>query len=128
MIYLDTHIVLWLYGDQARKIPAEIRRLINSNDLLISPMVALELTYLREIGRLNDLSEVILADLAARIGLSVCTEPFSDVVTAAAGQVWTRDPFDRIIVGQAALRQRKLVTMDRHIRAHFPLAIWSDED
>jgi predicted nuclease of predicted toxin-antitoxin system len=43
----------------------------------------------------------------------------------AVEQIWTRDPFDRIIVGQAALHQTMLVTKDRAMRKHYPHAFWS---
>src|SRR6266446_4317453 len=39
----------------------------------------------------------------------------------------TRDPFDRIIVGQAALQQRTLVTKDCAMRDHYPYALWTSK-
>jgi PIN domain nuclease of toxin-antitoxin system len=42
----------------------------------------------------------------------------------ALGQSWTRDPFDRIIVSQAALRNAPLVTRDQVIRDHYSQAVW----
>ena len=39
-------------------------------------------------------------------------------------QSWTRDPFDRIIVAQAALRRTSLITKDAVIRADYNRALW----
>ena len=39
-------------------------------------------------------------------------------------QSWTGDPFDRIIVAQAALRRASLITKDADIRAHYDRALW----
>jgi PIN domain nuclease of toxin-antitoxin system len=50
--------------------------------------------------------------------------PFTDVSAASLHQQWTRDPFDRLIVGQAIARGAKLVTKDRLIRRHFRGAVW----
>ncbi|ETX02940.1 MAG: hypothetical protein ETSY2_34465, partial [Candidatus Entotheonella gemina] len=86
------------------------------------PIVILELQYLYEIGRTTAPGRNVIEDLAQSVGLKVCDEPFPSIITQAAEQTWTRDPFDRIIVGHAALRQQILVTKDQHIFAHYPLA------
>jgi PIN domain nuclease of toxin-antitoxin system len=46
-------------------------------------------------------------------------------VVAGAAQVgWTRDPFDRLIVGQALLDGARLITGDATIRRHCRTATW----
>ncbi|WP_230458629.1 PIN domain-containing protein [Microcystis aeruginosa] len=52
MIYLDTHIVVWLYAGLTAKLSDCAKHLINENELYISPIVRLELQYLYEIGRI----------------------------------------------------------------------------
>ena len=89
-------------------------------------MVMLELQYLYEIGRTTEPGSVVVLDLSQRIGLCVSEESFPHVITLALQQTWTRDPFDRIIVGQAALQQRPLVTKDRAMRDHYPYALWDE--
>jgi PIN domain nuclease of toxin-antitoxin system len=37
---------------------------------------------------------------------------------------WTRDPFDRLIVAQAAVRDAPLLTKDRAIRRRYRAAVW----
>jgi PIN domain nuclease of toxin-antitoxin system len=125
LIYLDTHVVAWLYAGQLEALPAAARDLIEEHDLLISPMVALELDYLYEINRVSEPAEVVLAALRPRLGLAICDLPFEDVVALSSRHHWTRDPFDRLIVSQAELRAAPLVTKDRAIHDHYRLAVWA---
>jgi PIN domain nuclease of toxin-antitoxin system len=122
--YLDTHVVVWLYGGSLDLLPESVQELLERSDLRISPMVALELQYLFETGRIRVPADAILRDLEARIDLRVCDFPFGDVVRVALNESWTRDPFDRVIVSQAKLRNLPLVTKDRTIRKHFRRAVW----
>ncbi|MBD3305054.1 PIN domain-containing protein [candidate division KSB3 bacterium] len=124
MIYLDTHVVVWLYlGDLSNFSPAA-KHALNAHDLKISPMVALELTYLQEIERVRAAAKVMLEYLIDRIGLQFCDLPFDHVIDSAMKQTWTRDPFDRIIVGQAAVQHCELLTKDEVIRANYAYTIW----
>jgi len=49
--YLDTHAVVWLYNNELKKFPTATLEFIEKSQLLISPMVILELGYLYEIKR-----------------------------------------------------------------------------
>lgn len=124
MIYLDTHIVIWLYAGQTELLSPQAYRLINASALWISPLVRLELTYLHEIGRIQHTPPEILADLQQRLGLKICNKRYASVVEKAAEQTWTRDPFDRLIVGQAAVNKNVLVSKDTLILTHYAQAIW----
>ena len=125
MIYLDTHVIVWLYAGLTTRVPPVGRTLLNASDLAISPMMLLELQYLYETGRTTEPGHTVVEDLSQRIGLRLHEEPFRHIITLAVQQTWTRDPFDRIIVGQAALHQTTLVTKDRAMRRHYPDAFWS---
>lgn len=125
MIYLDTHVVLWLYALRGEGLSMRACQLIEESvTVLISPMVLLELVYLYEIDRLKVESDQIYRYLQQKIRLKVCTKPFFDVIQLASKQSWTRDPFDRIITAQAAIDHRPLVTKDIMIRQHYSKAIW----
>ncbi len=125
MIYLDTHVLVWLYALATRKIsPLACEAIEAAHDLRISPIVLLEIDFLHEIGRINMASKDIFADLHLHIGLNVCDRCFGDVVVSASTQSWTRDPFDRLIVAQAALGKDCLITKDSSIQAHYPEAAW----
>jgi PIN domain nuclease of toxin-antitoxin system len=124
LIYLDTHVVIWLRAGRTDLLPGPARTLLEENDLLVSPFVALELQYLFEIQRVAEPAEVVLAALTRDLGLGVCDSPFFEVARVALGQSWTRDPFDRVIVSQAVLRDAPLLTKDPLIRTHYPRAVW----
>jgi PIN domain nuclease of toxin-antitoxin system len=124
LIYLDTHIVVWLYAGQVQTFSQPIKNLINDQELYISPIVRLELKYLYEIQRVVDDSNTIITDLSNRIGLNICDKDFSAIVDQAMSLTWTRDPFDRIIVANASLSQNHLITKDQNILDHYPHARW----
>jgi PIN domain nuclease of toxin-antitoxin system len=124
MIYLDTHVVVWLYGGHLDLISTGARSLIEGNDLMISPMVGLELEYLYESGRTAEPAAPVIQALAREVGLKRCDLPFADVVDAALLESWTRDPFDRLVVAQARLRGASLLTKDSAIWEHYGDAIW----
>ena len=127
LIYLDTHVATWLYAGALDLIPPAVQARLEDSDLLISPAVALELQYLFEIKRTAEPARLVLDTLEKEIGLKVCDLPFSAVSEVAFSQSWTRDPFDRLIVSQAVLRNTPLLTRDRTIRAHCALALWDME-
>jgi PIN domain nuclease of toxin-antitoxin system len=125
LCYLDTNIVIWLCQKLLNKITGPAIEAIESNDLLISPMVLLELQYLYEIGRIIQPAEALSGQLEAEIGLQVCPHPFPGIIRTSLLEVWTRDPFDRIIVAHArANRYAPLVTSDTHIHANYSKTVW----
>ena len=124
MIYADTHVVAWLYAGRADLIPSRARASLDNQPILISPMVALELQYLFETGRTSASAQSVLETLAGDVGLRLCDLPFPDVIDVAIRQSWTCDPFDRIIVAQAALRRAPLVSADVAIRANYNRTLW----
>ena len=124
MIYLDTHVVAWLYAGRISLFPNYVQKMLSREELSISPIVVLELQYLFEIGRVSKKGTDVVLELEKRIGLKTCEHTFSDVVENAIKQDWTRDPFDRIIVAQASIRSKKVVTKDETILKHYKHAIW----
>lgn len=124
MIYLDTHVVVWLYAGLVERFSNTIQTMLNEHGLLISPIVRLELQYLYEIKRVSVEAESILTDLSQRIDLAVCTKPFDAIIVRSTQLAWTRDPFDRILVAHANLNNDVLVSKDQTILAHYPHARW----
>jgi PIN domain nuclease of toxin-antitoxin system len=123
--YLDTHVAVFLRAGAVEELSREAARQIEANDLLISPMVLLELEYLFERRRTNANADTMLRDLNGDFGVNVCQLPFSKIATEAVAIDWTDDPFDRLIVGNArANRNAVLVTRDRVIRRNYPRSAW----
>lgn len=124
LIHLDTHVVAWLYAGRHDLLGRKAVARIEQSELLVSPMVLLELEYLRESRRTSRGGEAVLEDLASRIGLRVSETPFARVVTRGLAMIWTRDPFDRLIVAHAAEDGLPLVTKDRTIRSNYRHSVW----
>lgn len=127
IVYLDTNASVFLAQPQrgiARFHP-EARRLIERGELLISPMVLLELQYMYEIGRSALGAQDILRKLDHELGVRLCDLPFDLIAKAALDEIWTRDPFDRIIVAQAKLKGfAPLISSDEKIAEHYPRTVW----
>jgi PIN domain nuclease of toxin-antitoxin system len=125
VIYLDTHVVAWLHGQGRGALSLAAEEALRQDvDVRVSPMVRLELEYLYEIERVGAPSESVLSALGAAIGLRICDAGFDAVIHEASGHTWTRDPFDRVIVGHAALQSATLVTKDKTIRRYYDRALW----
>ncbi len=124
MIYLDTHVVAWLYAGYADRFPNQAQALIDTEDLLISPIVELELQYLFEIQKTTRPGAEVVKTLADEMGLARCDLPFDQVIAKSLSNTWTRDPFDRIIAAQAQVRRTSLLTRDETIREHYADAVW----
>lgn len=124
LIFLDTHIVCWLYEGRLELLSEAGRSAIESSPLRLSPMAKLELQYLYEIGRINRAADEVFAALAREIDLRLNDAPFSEIVKCAQTLAWTRDPFDRLIVAETLVAEGMLVTRDEKIRANSPCALW----
>jgi PIN domain nuclease of toxin-antitoxin system len=122
--YLDTHVVIWLFGGERHRLSSAAAEQIRDEDLLVSPAVVLELQLLHEIKRLRAVAFKVIERLSSEIGLAVCRLPFTSVLEHAVEQSWTRDPFDRLIVAQAKANEAALVTKDAEIRGHYKRSIW----
>jgi PIN domain nuclease of toxin-antitoxin system len=122
--YLDTHVVVWLYRRDLNLLSQNARNRIETDDLLVSPAVILELEYLSEIQTQRPRALTVVRALEKDIGLKVCDLPFPEIVEQALGEKWGRDPFDRLIVAQAKVNNGPLITKDRKIRQHYRHSIW----
>jgi PIN domain nuclease of toxin-antitoxin system len=124
MIYVDTHVLLWLIDGEINNFSKKAALLLDKEQLAISPIVILELKFLEEIGKiagdLTKLQEIIEIEL----GISIEDRSVSKLTMQALSLSWTRDPFDRMIVAQAALDRAKLITRDRNILKHYQNAVW----
>jgi PIN domain nuclease of toxin-antitoxin system len=94
-------------------------------DLLMSPMVLLELQYLYEIGRTKLPARDVQLKLAHETAVRMCDLSFPKVVDIAVHESWTRDLFDRMIVANAkANGLAYLISADEQIAKHYPRTVW----
>jgi PIN domain nuclease of toxin-antitoxin system len=125
VIFLDTHATVWLYAGEVERFPRRAQARLETEALVISPIVVLELQYLHEVGRVIDGPTLIVKELEKALGLSVKADDFERIILSALAQSWTRDPFDRIIVAQAQLNSAPLLSKDETIRRHYRRAFWA---
>jgi PIN domain nuclease of toxin-antitoxin system len=124
VIYLDTHVLVYLFAGAVNRLAAAARKAIDRHEVLASAAAVLELELLHEIGRLKPTASKLISAVAADIGLRVCDLPFRTIVDHALSEGWTRDPFDRLIVGNAKAAGAGLVTKDQRIRDNYSRALW----
>ena len=124
MLFLDTHILVWLYKGTRELFSERAQRELQNHELVISPIVLLELEYLHEAKKIRVNGEIIVSDLQKAIGVRVAHGDGEVVVRAALALSWTRDPFDRMIVAHAVSQKAMLLTKDRTILRHYAQAVW----
>lgn len=113
MILLDTNALIWLAQGHRRvaSLASSARR------LYVSPANLLELQFLIEAGRVR-LRGIGLDALAHDSRWALDDPPSADWFRQAWGLTWTRDPFDRLLVAHARLRDWKLATADTGVLDH----------
>jgi PIN domain nuclease of toxin-antitoxin system len=123
--YLDTHVAVWLYAGRLDRLSQPAKTEIDAQDLLLSPIVLMELEYLRQRKRVARGPVEVFQYLNATFGVGLCHYPFPAVALEGIGLNWTNDPFDRIIVAQAKANDNApLITADAAIRRHYKRAVW----
>jgi PIN domain nuclease of toxin-antitoxin system len=124
--YLDTHVAVRLAHGDLTLIGQKAIETMRTTDLLISPMVLFELEYLFELKKETRLTaDDLRRKLEFELGVRVCQFNFQTITGIAAGEKWTRDPFDRIIVAHAkANGLSPLISADRLILQNYPRCIW----
>ena len=117
--FLDTHIVIWLYEKRLDLLSEKAKKYIEENDLLISPVVKLEIEYLFEIEKIKDNSDTICSFLEKYIDLNTEDTSFTEIINVSLNEKWTRDPFDRIIVAHAKIMDYNLISKDKKISRNY---------
>lgn len=123
-VHLDTHVVVHLASSDTHLIPeAALRRIARARPL-VTPMVLMELSYLHQIGRIDQPATAMREYLRQKVDLGVAESSFERTALIASTLEWTRDPFDRLIAAHAMADDVPLITSDRKMRKHCPVAVW----
>ena len=119
MVFIDTHIAVWLYNNSTERLSSAGKTALDTNDIFISPVCALELEYLHEIGKIKKRPGDVINLLSELIDLKMDDISMAELIESAIREKWTRDPFDRMIVAHARKRNAILISADRIIKKHY---------
>ncbi|MGD0414056.1 MAG: type II toxin-antitoxin system VapC family toxin [Terriglobales bacterium] len=129
MIFLDTHVLIWMASDPKRlskKAREAIREAREKTGVAIAAITLWELAWLAENGRIQVAGSVesFVRETASR----VMVEPITAEIAALAVQLpagFPKDPADRLIAATAMVEGAPLVTADERIRgAKVVQTIW----
>ena len=124
MIFLDTNIIVRLYNNDVKSLSEKIKKFIENNDIYVSPIIALELEYLFEIKRVSHSSNNVMNFLLDTIDLKTDNYDFQEIIECSINERWTRDPFDRLIVSHAKMRDAYLLSTDKIIRQNYKKTVF----
>lgn len=128
-LLLDTHALFW-WDYHPDRLPTLARTLIGDrgNDVFVSPVSAWEMTNKFRIGEWREADGFArrFADIVQRLGFAEL--PITCVHAAKAGALDgpSRDPFDRLLAGQALVEGLRFVTADPTFRALGVSVVWND--
>jgi PIN domain nuclease of toxin-antitoxin system len=126
-LLLDTHAVLWWFaGDTSLSQTARDAIADNSNEIFVSAATAWEIATKYRLGKLPG-----AALLASDIAGALASQGFDELpVTVRDGQVAGglpaihKDPFDRMLIAQAALEDLVLVSNETLFNAYGVARLW----
>jgi PIN domain nuclease of toxin-antitoxin system len=115
-LLLDTHVALWGLTADSTLDAAFVDRLRHDPDVFLSPVSVWEIAIKQALGKLGG-----PADLAERVhDMGFRELPITHEHALAAGRLpgHHRDPFDRMLIAQAAVEGLTLATRDANIRLY----------
>ena len=108
-VLLDTHVLIW--WDEGRRIAAEARHAIEQADAVyVSAASAWEVAIKTALGRLRPIRTI--EEAASDSGFLELPVTFRHAERVTGLPSHHRDPFDRMLVAQAAIEELTLVTRD----------------
>jgi PIN domain nuclease of toxin-antitoxin system len=122
-LLLDTHAALWWLTEDERLGEATADRLTDeTNQVLLSAAVVWEVAIKRSLGKLRapeDFAPTLLGAGAQPLPVSL------DHAAAVEQLPWHhRDPFDRLLIAQAAIEGAALVSQDAALRPYGVHLVW----
>lgn len=115
-LLLDTHVYLWWRAARGRLSHATLEAIETEEDVALSAVSGLEIAIKQALGKLDD--EVALLDDPAEHDLHPLAVTWAHAVELRRLPLLHRDPFDRLLVAQARIEQRTLVTSDEQVLAY----------
>ncbi|HXP84379.1 MAG TPA: type II toxin-antitoxin system VapC family toxin [Bryobacteraceae bacterium] len=115
-LLLDTNILLWWLTDDLRLSKADRTLITDAAAVFVSPVSAWEIEIKKAIGKLSAPDDLDAA--IRRSNLSPLDVTVAHAIAAGRLPRHHRDPFDRMLVAQAAMESLTLVTSDAILKAY----------
>ncbi|GAA3724077.1 type II toxin-antitoxin system VapC family toxin [Plantactinospora mayteni] len=112
-LLLDTHVALWAIAGDATLDPEFLDRLRRDPDIFLSPVSLWEITIKQTAGKLTGPSD--LAERVRDMGFRELAVTHAHAIAAGRLPPHHRDPFDRMLVAQAAVEGFTLASRDMSI-------------
>ena len=126
-LLLDTHAFLWWIGDDARLSgPAREAIADPGNEVSFSVASAWELAIKTGLGRFEPDGDLgpFLEEQIQRNAFRVLPVKLEHAVSVSSLPAHHRDPFDRLLVAQAAVEGMTLVSRDSQLRKYDTPTLW----
>jgi PIN domain nuclease of toxin-antitoxin system len=123
-LLLDTHIIIGVVEDDIQELDPTIREILLTPESELSCSVATlwEIAIKFRLGKLPLRIPLLrLKAVVENYGISLLAIQPGHVLAEVDPLPATRDPFDRLLLGQCLVENLRLVTIDRALAAH-PLA------
>ena len=127
-LLLDTHVLLWWVTDDP-KLPRQCATWIEDqgNDVAISPVSAYEIRFKAMKGLLPHGEAAIeeIARVADQAGFFTLPLTWAHAIAAGALPLPHRDPFDRLLAGQAMIEGYSILSADPAFDTLGATRVWS---
>lgn len=125
-ILLDTHAVIWFITDD-RKLPLASKKLIedSKNNCYVSVATYWEMSIKHSLDRLNLQNPLErIFEIIEESGFELLPITSSHILTVSKLAFHHRDPFDRMIIGQAINEGMKIMSKDAQFENYSTEVIW----
>ena len=120
MVIIDTHVLIWMLYERDRLSPGALRAL-SSNDVCVSIVSLWEMSIKKAKGMIDfDHTIPQIADKCREMGVDILRVTPEHCQRIQTLPLYHKDPFDRMIVAQAAVEGMTLVTRDEKIWNGYP--------
>lgn len=126
-LLLDTHaLIWWIAGSDRLSAPARKAIEDEANPVFVSAATGWEITTKHRLGRLPDVSPIVLdlSGVLADQGFARLPISFGEACRAGLLDGPSRDPFDRMLIAQAQLNDLVLVSLEPEFSAYGVRVCW----
>ncbi len=127
---LDTHALIWFLEGNEYQLPKHVvnQLIIPENNVFASIVSFWEMAIKLQINKLslpNSLEEMM--EKLDEAGLKLLPLNFEHITNLKSLPLHHRDPFDRLIISQAQVKNLTLVSKDRAFKSYSVKLLWESE-